>query len=1098
MTPDDSVARPSSLTPVDFDPFAEAERPLSFPLTDAQKEMWIAVQMGEDASRAYNQCFPIRLRGPLSTSGLRRALERLVDRHEALRLTFDGQGETQIIGSAPSFSWQSDDLANLSPENRDQAIADIVDQELHDPFDLTTGPLLRARLVTLDSRHHLLVLTAHHIVCDGWSAGVLFQDLAALYASEEGGGDRGLPVPGRFSDYARWQAALQDTPTMRAAEAYWLGVFQDSSPLLELPTDRPRSAEKTYHGAQQAIHLGAEFTKQLRRMSAKHGCTMYMTLLAAYEVLLYRLSGQSDLVVGIPVAGQAAMASGSVVGHCVNTLPLRTTVQDDAPFTRQLQRTKQEVVDAQEHQALTFGSLLQKLRLARDASRTPLVSTTFNLDRIGALPPFGRVTVELVTPPKRFVNFEIALNVVDTGQDLRVECDYNTALFDAETIQRWLSHYQTLLAGIAANPEEPVWALPLLTAAERRQLVVEWNATASDYPRDACIHDLFEAQARTTPNRPALVYEGTTLTYEVLNRRANRLAHDLRMRGVGPDVLVGLCMERSIEMVVGLLGILKAGGAYVPLDAGYPPDRLAFMLEDARVPVLLTQERLASRLPEHRAEVVYLDGSAELVSPEGAANPVSGVAADNLAYVIYTSGSTGTPKGVQISHRALVNLLCSMRREPGLTERDVLLSVTTLSFDIAGLELYLPLITGARVDLVSREEAADGGRLARRLATSGATIMQATPATWRLLIEAGWRGSPRLRILCGGEAMSRKLATQLLERGAEVWNLYGPTETTIWSMVHRVDPGAGPVPIGRPIANTQVYILDGRGLPVPVGVPGELHVGGAGLARGYRDQPELTAEKFIPDPFRDTPAARLYKTGDVARYRPDGRVEFLGRRDHQVKVRGFRIELGEIAAVLSQHPTVRHAVAMVREDSPDDKRLVAYVVVVGEGASDVSELRSFLRMKLPEYMVPTAIVQVETIPLTPNGKVDRRVLPPPTRENRDSDGAGTGAMPVTPVERSLAEMWRGLLGLERVEVRDTFFDLGGHSLLAMRFIERVEAHHGVRLSIRDVMLHNLGQLAAVCEERSVKASSDDSPETGLGRRLSRRFRGLTGPRSDPK
>jgi amino acid adenylation domain-containing protein len=684
-----------------------------------------------------------------------------------------------------------------------------------------------------------------------------------------------------------------------------------------------------------------------------------------------------------------------------------------------------------------------------------------------------RVPLDLGT-----ARLDLTLSLFADADGLTGEIEYNTDLFDGDTIARMAGHFLTLLEGAVSDPDRRIHALPLLTPVERR-LLDEWNATDADYPRDCCVHQLFEAQAKRSPHAVALEFDGRRLTYRELDARANQLAGYLQARGLGPEVLVGICLERSLEMVVGLLGVLKAGGAYVPLDPAYPKERLAFILEETRAPLLLTHERLLGGLPEHGARVICLDRDWDEISREPDESPAARVTAENLAYVIYTSGSTGMPKGVQIAHRSVTNFLTAMSRTPGLTGEDTLLAVTTVSFDIAGLELYLPLSVGARVVVVDRAVAADGVRLAEALAASGATAMQATPATWRLLLDAGWPGDRRLTVLCGGEALPRELADQLLTRCGSLWNLYGPTETTIWSTVHRVEPGEGPVPIGRPIANTQVYVLDPHGQSVPVGVPGELYIGGAGVARGYLNRPEQTAERFVAGRFSADGAALLYRTGDWVRYRPDGTLVYLWRLDQQVKVRGFRIELAEIEVALASHPAVAEAVAGVREYGPADVRLIAYFVPApGSGEPTGTELRALLRARLPEYMVPSVFVTLPAVPRTPNGKVDRKALPEPDllRAERSRDPEP----PRTEAEMALAEIWRAALGVAGVGRQDNFFDLGGHSLLSMQVIFQVEERLGVRLAPRDIALNTLGQLGALCERSAARPPAGPS---GLGRRL---------------
>ncbi|MGB7440981.1 MAG: amino acid adenylation domain-containing protein, partial [Coleofasciculaceae cyanobacterium] len=655
--------------------------------------------------------------------------------------------------------------------------------------------------------------------------------------------------------------------------------------------------------------------------------------------------------------------------------------------------------------------------------------------------------------------FDLTMFIEDGPQGLTGTLEYNTDLFQAETINRMLGHFQTLLTSIAADPEQRLSELQLLTNAEQHQLLVEWNNTQADYPKEVCIHQLFEEQVQNTPDAVAVVFENQQLTYEQLNQQANQLAHHLQNLGVKPEVLVGICLERSLEMVIGLLAILKAGGAYVPLDPAYPQERLALMLSDSQASVLLTQQKLLDRLPDYQGQILCIDTNWPVTSQN---NPPSTTKPNNLAYVIYTSGSTGKPKGVQIPHSTLVNFLKSMEQQPGLTASDTLLAVTSISFDIAALELYLPLITGARLVLVSREVASDGKQLIEQLNSSDATVMQATPATWHMLLVAGWQGNPQLKILCGGEALATDLAEQLLSKGNALWNLYGPTETTIWSAAYQVEESQlaqTSVPIGRPIANTQIYLLDSFAQPVPVGIAGELHIGGDGLARGYLHRPELTDEKFITNASGE----RLYKTGDLARYLPDGTIEYLGRIDHQVKLRGFRIELGEIETVLRQHRALQQAVVIAREDEPDNQRLVAYVVgQVGEGEI-TSQLRSFLGSKLPKYMIPSAFVLLEALPLTPNGKIDRRALPVPETVQHVSETSFVE--PRSFVEEMLAGIWAEVLGIKQVGIYDNFFELGGHSLLATQVVSRLEKAFQLELPLRHLFESpTLAELAIVIEE----------------------------------
>lgn len=786
------------------------------------------------------------------------------------------------------------------------------------------------------------------------------------------------------------RAGLESASPQPAGQAFAI-------PALDLPTDHPRAPETGVAVAREETTLPQDLTVQLGELAASLGVHVASVLLAAFGTLLYRYAGQHDFAIGL---------SGSQ--------PLRLDLSSTESFAETVARVETRLGEP----------------YADDPALVPqVVFSVFE----------GHGEPE-VAPGSGSGGCDLALIVRLEASEVGVALEFDHGLFEAATIRRMIGHLLTLLEAGAADRECSIANLSILTAGEQHQLLVEWNATDQPYP--CCRADeLIAAQASTTPESVALESGAERLTYSELETRANQLAHHLQSLGVGPDVLVGICVERSLEMVVGLLGIMKAGGAYVPIDPSFPAERQRFMLQDAEVRVLLTQEALLAVLPPHEAEVVCLDRDAARIATAGADPPLCDATPDHLAYVIYTSGSTGRPKGVQIPQRALVNFLTTMGERPGMTAEDVLVAVTTLSFDIAGLELYLPLVSGARVVIAARETAADPRRLAELIERSAATLVQATPTTWRMLMDAGWPGRSGLKVLCGGEALPRVLAEQLLERGVELWNMYGPTETTIWSAVRPVTTLDEPLTIGRPIANTTLYILDDRLQPVPVGIPGELHIGGEGMARGYLKRPELSAERFIAHPFDRTPGARLYKTGDLARYRSDGNVEFLGRLDHQVKVRGFRIELGEIEATLGRHPAVEAAVVTTREDSPGDVRLVGYVISSGE--LQANELRRYAGESLPSYMVPSAIVTLEEFPLTPNGKIDRKALPAPSTE-RSEEGY---VAPRTPLEQRLAAIWEDVLGVRPIGVTDDFFDLGATSIVAAQLFTEIEKGLGADLPI---------------------------------------------------
>ncbi len=903
-------------------------------LTESQKEVWLACQMGSEASCAFNEGISLRFRGTLEVSALREALQDLVDRHDALRTKFDADGELQRVVAAASVPLTITDLSEWKRGDAQVRSRQIVLEEARTPFDLTRGPLLRGRLVRLATDLHDLVLTAHHLASDGWSTNVLLRELASLYSARRESIANDLPAASRFRDFAAREAARRRGPKASATEAYWLGEFASPAPVLDLPTDRPRPAVKTYAGATIRRTVSGSLAKAVRQAGAREGCTLFATLFAVFTALLHRLTGQEDLVVGIPAAGQAGDGCEDVVGHCVNFLPIRSRAPKDVEFRTHLRSIRKTILDAFEHQDYTYGSLIQALALPRDPSRLPLIEAQFNLERVGAGSDWSGLAVDVDTNPKSFVNDDVFLNVVETADGLVLDCDFNTDLFDAGTVERWLGYFEKLLEGIVEDASRSLSALPLCGEAERKQVLVEWNRTRRRLSKAGCAHQLFEVQALRAPEAIALSFRDERVTYAELNVRANRLANHLASFGVARGVVVGLCLERSPDLVVAILAILKAGGAYVPLDPSHPSERRAAILEDVGAPFLLIDEDEDVPVPA-ATRVIRLRAEREKISEASAETPGATPAAEDLAYVIYTSGSTGKPKGVAIAHRSLVNLLEAMRESPGIGRTDTLLAVTTVSFDIAALELLLPLTAGARTALAPPEASSDGSRLSEELFRSQATILQATPATWRLLIDSGWKGQSNLKLLCGGEPLSRDLADALLARGGSLWNMYGPTETTIWSAAGRVAAGEGAPRIGPPIANTRLYVLDEELRPVPIGVRGEVFIGGEGLARGYWKLPELTERNFLPDPFRSERGARLYRTGDLGRFRSDGTIELSGRRDRQVKVRGYRIELSEVEAALSSHAAVREAAVTVREDSPGDRRLVAYIVPEAADLRDV-------------------------------------------------------------------------------------------------------------------------------------------------------------------
>ena len=1087
MSPSET-ATSTEAVPVDYDPFAEPAITRTAPTTEAQREIWLAASLGADASLSYNESVSLHFGGELDLPRLRASLQGLVDRHDALRTTFTADGMTLVVSGALTLEVPFTDLALLPAEERHRQLAERQARHVETPFDLGRGPLVRAEIVRLGERDHIAIFTAHHIVCDGWSFWVLTKDLAALYAGRGSGQAKALPPPESFADYAAAEAQRSQAAETQADEAFWLQQFPGEVPVLDLPSDRPRPARKSYASRREDYPLDATLVDQVRRAGARCGASLFATLLAAFNALLFRLSGQDDLVVGIPAAGQSIGDHAGLVGHCVNVLPLRSRIDGSMPFSDLVKAVRGTMLDAYDHQQYTYGTLLKKLPIARDPSRLALVSILFNIDQALAAEAkrFEGLSFDFASNPRHFENFELFVNAMDTGAGIRLECQYNLDLFDAATIRRWMGAYESLLRAFVQDAAVPVGVAPVLSA-EDKACLAQWNATEVPYPREACVPELVSAQAARTPDRVAVVGGGRQMTYAELDQASNRLARRLRALGAERGSLVGLCVGRTPEMLIGLLGILKAGAAYVPLDPAFPRERLVFMAEDSAMRILLTTAALRDELRLPPAQVVCLDAEAaalEAESAEALPRDERSATPDDVAYVIYTSGSTGRPKGVRVPNRAVVNFLVSMKAAPGLEESDRLVAVTTLSFDIAVLELQLPLLVGATVVLATRDDATDGERLRDLLTSSEATVMQATPGTWRLLLAAGWSGHRGFKALVGGEAFPRELAEPLLDRTAEVWNMYGPTETTVWSTCFRVKRPLGPMLVGRPIGNTQVHILDEHMQPRPIGSPGELWIGGDGVALGYLNRAELTAERFVADPFRSAPAARLYRTGDLARWRADGNLECLGRTDFQVKVRGYRIELGEIETALVSHAAIGQAVVAAREDRPGDVRLVAYVVAGGSQAVEPEELHSYLASRLPDYMVPSHFVPLDALPLLPNGKVNRNALPAPsaTAVVRGT----TFVEPRTGAEKLLAELWQEALSVPRVSVHDNFFRLGGHSLLAAQVLARLRREHGIHLPFRHFFeAPTLEQFA-----QAVEAAGRAGGET---LRIPRRVAGGPGP-----
>lgn len=1036
-----------------------------FPASFAQQRLWFLDQLIPGTS-LYNVPTVIRLVGALNFAALKQSFNEIVRRHEALRTTFEMvEGQIiQLIAPSLSVSLPLVDLQELPAAEREAQAQRLILSETQRPFKLSQGPLLRLTLLQLHEAEYLLLLNLHHIVFDDWSMGVLIRELGAIYTAFSSGLPSPLEeLPIQYADFAIWQREWLQGEVL-AQLAYWQQQL-NGIPVLNLPSDRPRSPLQSNRGATQLLEVPPSLTQALLALSQQEGVTLFMTLVAAFQTLLYRYTQQEDIAVGSPIANRNRSQLEGLIGFFINSLVLRVDLSGNPTFRELLNRVREVALLAYAHQDVPFEKLVEELQPERDLSRNPLFSVVFALQNAPMdkleLPGLTLSCLDFDTTTTRFdlelylwecaENFRNLWGECEPSEGLRGVIVYSTDLFDHATITRMVEHFQTLLQGIIANPEERLAALPLLSAVERRTLLVEWNNTHRSYPYDQCIHQLFEIQVERSPSSIAVVFEDKQLTYRELNQRGNQLAHYLQKLGVGPEVMVGICMERSLELVVGLLGILKAGGAYVPLDPTYPPERLRFMLEDAQVSVLLIEQQWLEHIG-HEAKVVCLDKDWAVIAREEKENPVSQARADNLAYIVYTSGSTGKPKGVAVTHRAVNRLVCNtnyIKLEP----TDKVAQSSNISFDAATFEIWGALVHGAQLVGISRDVALSPQDFAAQIQQQEISVLFLTTALFnRIATFAPWAFKMLRYLLFGGEAVDPRAVQEVLKHGTrgQLLHVYGPTESTTfasWYWVQDVPEAATSIAIGCPIANTQIYLLDSQLNPVPIGVRGELYIGGDGLARGYLNRPELTAQQFIPHPFSSEPGSRLYKTGDLARCQPDGNIEFLGRIDEQVKIRGFRIELGEIEAVLGQHPAVRETVVMVREDVASDKRMVAYIVPSQEQVPTTSELRCFLKSKLPDYMVPSAFVVLEALPLTPNGKVDRRALPTPNPVKTELAAVDT---PRTSVEEKLVGIWIEVLGLEQVGVQDNFFELGGHSLLATQLLSRVRNTFGVEVPIRSL------------------------------------------------
>ena len=1023
-------------------------RKLSSPaaLSFGQEQLWFLNHLAPE-SPAYNIADIVDFHGEYRAEALRRAVHELVRRHESLRTEFSHSGGQPVQTILPQMELTPAelDLGSLPAAERQREWTRVVREEVRKPFDLSRAPLVRMTMIHLSPREHRLLITTHHILGDEWSMEVLQQELRKLYEAFSAGRPSPLPeLPIQFADFAAWQREFLTGEVLDSQIAYWKNELAGAPAVLEMPTDKPRPAAQSFRGATETFRLSAQLLGEIKALAREQQVTLFMILEAAFMAMLHRYTGQEDIVVGTPITGRTHTETENLIGLFLNTVLLRAKFDERQSFVSLLQQLRERALGAFAHAELPFERLVAELAPDRDPSRTPLFQVMFILHDSQGVSQVSKVSGnnELETGSSKF---DLTLVLSENADGLDALIEYSTDLFEAATIRRLGAYFSRLLEAGVEQPEKTIADLPMLPPAERQQLLADWNDTAAEIPtKDFCLHQLIEQQALKTPKRVALVFDGQELTYGYLDRRANQLAHHLKSVGVGPDVLVGVYVQRSLEMMVGMLAILKAGGAYVPIDPSYPSARIALVIEDSHLEFVLTTESIRAGLPSSPARVISLDGDAKAIAAQATAAVPTSANKNNLAYVIYTSGSTGKPKGVMVEHRNVVNFFAGMDRVIGV-DPGVWLAVTSISFDISVLELFWTLTRGFKV-VIHPEGNSD--KIPGQILRYGATHLQLTPSLLRALV-----GDPQSlaalvelkKILIGGEALPAALIAELRQKfTGEIFNMYGPTETAIWSTVHRVEEQRSSIPIGKPILNTQVYVLDSRMHLVPPGATGNLLIGGEGVVRGYLNRPELTAERFVSDPFR--PGGKLYRTGDLARFLPDGNLDYVGRADFQVKIRGFRIELGEIEALLEQQPGVEQSVVVAREDLHGDKLLVAFFVPKPGNSLNTESVRGALEAALPNYMVPTHFVALEKLPLTANGKIDRNALPAITPQS--SASREEGEAPSGEFEEVLAGAWAEALGIKRIYRQDNFFRLGGHSLAALKIAFKSQQEFGVEFPLQ--------------------------------------------------
>ena len=1043
----------------------------------AQLEVWLSSQQSVAANCAYNEIATLTFSGPLNRGALESALQFVYRRHGSLRATFDRHGREVIERAPQPLKVESRDWRNLDQQQIHLLRGQLIEQLGTTPFDLEQGPLFRAILQQeSDSQHHLTIV-AHHLVLDGWSLGVIVKELGEAYDKIQSGVQpESHQRPSAYADYSR---AMQEHTNSAAGQrelAYWIEQYKDGVPTLDLPVSGSRVSGnhgtlRTYAAGRIEHVLPAKLVASLRKLGAKNSCSLVNTILAAFQAFVARLGQAQDVVLAIPTAGQAALDFPGLVGHCVNTLPVRMRINDQSTFQEHLKLSRSVLLSGMDHQRFSYGTLLKHLKGQRDPSRPPLCAISFNLDPVIKANDIGftGLAVNVKIEPRAFENFEWFVNgIIHDDQSIELQVQFNRDLFQAEMIAYYMEGFQAYLEHLVKQPQARLSEVPLMSLAQRQTMLVNWNATCLDIPKQSNLPDEFRRQAQATPKRVAVRQGSDQLTYQQLEEQSNRFARFLTQQGVKCGDLVGICTTRRPRLLIQLLGILKAGAGYVPLDPQYPVERLRHMCEDSQLNIIVSENELVQTVTAFGKTIVAFEDferNETALSSSAVNQPPACSAPADVCYVIYTSGSTGKPKGVMVPHGAVVNFLYSMKERPGFSAEDKVLAITTLSFDIAVLELYLPLLCGGTVVIADWATATDGKKLIEALRCEEISLMQATPATWRMMIAAGWSGKQDLKILCGGEPITRDLVASLLPRCRELWNMYGPTETTVWSTAARIESADQPLTIGRPIGNTQVYLLDANGQEVPVGVEGELMLGGAGVTLGYWHRPELTNDRFIENPyfnpFEEYVNNRLYKTGDIAVFRPDGNIEYRRRNDKQIKLRGFRIELGEIESAIMGAAGVNQAVVLVRNEPSGDSRLIAYITADRE--LSVDGLREHVRGLLPHYMIPQNFVVLDAMPLTENGKVNTKALPAPESATNVTIEAETVPCQ-TRSEIYLSKIWQAVLQLDSISRDDNFFDVGGHSLLVMQVINEVESFTRIRLSPQEFLLGTLEQIATQLDE----------------------------------